>query len=150
MIINVENISRVAFEKIHYSKTYNITPTSHAFISIYGTDSFESEKPKISRLWHSGIQLQFDDVIPRLKFHSDRSFNQSQAETIISFTQDIHKLPERITIIVHCYAGVSRSAGVTKWINDFYGLGIKMYENHPTYNLHVYDLLQKQSLTLSC
>lgn len=44
-------------------------------------------------------------------------------------------------IVVHCFAGVSRSAAVAKWINDYKCLGEKLYKDYKQHNRHVYDVL---------
>lgn len=44
-------------------------------------------------------------------------------------------------VVGHCFAGVSRSAAVAKWINDYKGLDERLYNDYAQHNRHVYDVL---------
>lgn len=132
------------FNVINFYNNGDVNNKNYCYISIYGTE-LGDKKPRINlSLWNSGIQLQFDDISP---YYAERynlhPMTEEQGKIIVDFVNDIHKLSESMNIIVHCLAGVSRSAGVAKWINDHYGLENPIYYNHPTYNLHVYDTLKK-------
>jgi predicted protein tyrosine phosphatase len=60
--------------------------------------------------------LQFDDVTQPA--HGVKAFSKEDSNRLKSF---IRKLPSSIdTILVHCEAGVSRSAAVAKWLNEVY------------------------------
>lgn len=46
---------------------------------------------------------------------------------------------ERPYVIVHCWAGISRSAGVAKAFNDYYKLDLYKYRTYKPYNRALYN-----------
>ena len=84
------------------------------------------------------------DPILRLKFHDlDKPWqnyelmSEAQADEIIEW---LKKYEDKIdSVIVHCWAGASRSAGVAKFIAKRYNLTFD--EDYRYYNKHVYNLL---------
>jgi len=71
-------------------------------------------------------------------------FSKEQAEAIIDFIESLP--PEVDKFCVHCAAGISRSAGVAKFLIDFYtdrGLHVRsnLTEEYRFYNRHVYRTL---------
>lgn len=60
-----------------------------------------------------------------------------QAEVLLKFIQENYDKK----FIVHCFAGVSRSAAVAKFINEFYELGDWYLEDYKCYNKRVYNKL---------
>lgn len=143
MIKNVKNISRSKFRQINfYPTSENPTKDTHAFISIYGTEVDEQPAPKINHpLWMDGIQLMFDDVDFDYEPLKLKAISPKQADIIVNFVDRIHNLPNEITIIVHCLAGVSRSAGVGKFINDIFSLNLPNYYELKVHNDTVYRRL---------
>jgi predicted protein tyrosine phosphatase len=89
-----------------------ITPDETAtLISIKGTDESNSIN---YRNWKHVLKLSFDDITER-KTAEDRLFNTGHAARIIDF---IVNLPAGIrSITVHCFAGVSRSAAVARFLS---------------------------------
>ena len=150
MINNVINISRAKFKDINFYPTReNPQKTTHAFISIYGTEPREL-KPRICKvLWHSGIFVQFDDVeqyykeqtIGNYKKPAISTISKDQAKEIVDYIKHLQELPESLKLIIHCYAGVSRSAAVGKFINDYYKMKLPQYESLSLYNKFVYRKL---------
>lgn len=63
--------------------------------------------------------------------------NNKQAKEIVQFIAD----NEGKFFIVHCFAGVSRSAAVAKFINEYYDLGLVDLENYKIYNKKVKNRL---------
>lgn len=124
MIVNVKHISRSQFKRINfYPTSEEPSNKTHAYISIFGNDPDEMPAPKVNKsIWHSGIQLQFDDVNEPYRWLKPLSVKQ--AISIVQFVTELHELPIPITLIVHCYAGVSRSAGVAKFVNEHLNLGL--------------------------
>lgn len=146
MIKSVKNISRKQFERLNfYPTSENPTRGTHAYISIRGTDSEECHIPRVKEnLWFRGIKLVFDDVdTTDSKILGTRMtlFSQDQAEEIIKFVQFIQADPVEMTLIIHCWAGVSRSAAVGFWINDAFKLHLPNYRNGMLYNRFVYNQL---------
>lgn len=73
----------------------------------------------------------------------ESSFQKHQAEMLVQLIDEAYQEGKR-HFVVHCFAGVSRSGAVAKFINDFYGEG----PNHPilgeykVYNRRVYTMLE--------
>jgi predicted protein tyrosine phosphatase len=141
MISNVKHISRREFNRINfYPVTDQPNKQTHVYTSIYGNDEYESRPPRINKpLWYDGVQLCFDDVdndeLGPIKLYK---ITKSQAMSIVEFIKRIHALENSFTLIVHCYAGVSRSAAISKFVNDILDMKIDMYDNLYFYNEAVY------------
>ena len=94
--------------------------------------------------WEHKIELKFHDADP-VKFRNSSFkgytlFSREQAKKIIEF---VLGLPENVTnILVHCAAGISRSAGVALFLSEHvYKLG--GLSNVALYNRYVYSELLK-------
>lgn len=91
--------------------------------------------------WKHCLRVRFHDVTDP---EEGEVFTDRMAENIIEFATS---LPKRVNfLITHCYAGISRSAGVTKFLtryvykdcyNETFDLG------YDAYNRHVYRTLVK-------
>jgi len=85
---------------------------SMAIISIVGKDS----PPRKLKNWKNRLYLYFDDIVMKMK--DRKEFDNNDANKIKEF---IKHLPSDVNIIiVHCHQGVSRSAAVAKWLNEYY------------------------------
>lgn len=63
--------------------------------------------------WMRSRFLDLDPETCRLhRIPVEKCFSGSQASTMAKFILDTHSLPDPFSVIVHCEAGVSRSAGV--------------------------------------
>lgn len=88
--------------------------------------------------WHSVLRLQFDDIdAPEQPYVL---FSPAQAGQVIDFVTSVHDSTRVEGILVHCRAGISRSAAVAKWIAERYGLPYPAGYAH--YNKHVYSTLR--------
>lgn len=86
--------------------------------------------------WHSVLRLSFHDVDVEA---SDQFtlFTLEQAKEVLQFTAN---LPDTVAgVVVHCHAGVSRSAAVAKAVAEWYALPFP--EAYSIYNKQVYRLL---------
>ena len=115
----------------------NEVPDNTLIISINDT---ESEWDEISN-FVSNYDKRVACALYRFKDDPD-SFTAEQAEDIVNFVDNGLGYGD---IIVHCFAGISRSAAVAKWINDYLELDIPKYNEYRQHNRHVYDLLCKVS-----
>jgi len=89
--------------------------------------------------WHSVLKLEFDDIdTPEEPYIL---FSDSQANRIIDFVEEVRASHEVEGILVHCQAGISRSAAVAKWIAEKYGLSFP--GKYMLYNKHVYRTLRE-------
>jgi len=94
------------------------------------------------------LPLAFDDIDPkRGKGNMTdiyRIFNEHHADRIISFFDWIHQSHR---VIVHCAAGISRSAAVATFAHEYFGV-----EQSPEFikkagraNMHVLQVLRRQA-----
>lgn len=87
------------------------------------------------------IMLAFQDVD-----HNDNGgMSNRQAKALFEFI----KKNEGKTFLVHCFAGVSRSAAVAKFINDYYDLNDHVCNSYKIYNKLVYNKLNALCGTMS-
>lgn len=111
-----------------------------AFLSIHGTDE---ETPDLSTPGGSSCYLRFDDV-------EDDSvpgcipMSNAQATLIANFLEEL-AASDPSTLIVHCSAGISRSAGVAAAIHDALGWPIANAQDNDVFhdgkfapNMHCY------------
>lgn len=59
------------------------------------------------------------------------------------------KSREDTNFIVHCFAGISRSAAVAKFINDYYDINDPVLEYYHIYNKLVFSKLNQFNCTMS-
>ena len=129
--------SRVSFiEKINTDSFLKFNPDVVAISVI--TD--ESEKFDLNSSWLDAIQLEFEDTID---INNPKCFNQKQAEQLYNF---IIKYKNKSGIIVHCTMGVSRSAAISLFIEEYIlGKEIELHRSkYCNYNRYVYGLLLKE------
>ena len=91
--------------------------------------------------WHDILRLEFHDIDQYAEPYV--LFDQQQARDIIRFVGNCHDGGVD-GIVVHCKAGISRSAAVAKWIADCYNLAFP--DGYSLYNKHVYRVLREQGL----
>jgi len=121
MIVSVKHVSRAQFRRINFYPTSDSpSKDTHAYISIYGNEPDELPAPKVNHpLWYDGIQLQFDDVDIEYPLRNLKPISNEQAVEIVRFVTMLHELPQPMNLVVHCYAGVSRSAGVARFVKEY-------------------------------
>ncbi|OIQ89558.1 dual specificity phosphatase, catalytic domain [mine drainage metagenome] len=132
---SVEFISRVAAE--------SRKPESN--IAVISITELGDDPAALKEGWHTIYRARFDDLNPvnREPFepphdHED-PIDDARAKSIVDFVDGI--APEVDGIVVHCRAGISRSAAVAKWIAQAYGLDFD--EDYTAHNEFVYDMLIK-------
>lgn len=91
--------------------------------------------------WKDVLRLEFDDADPShmnsVQATQYRLFNEEDAIKILTFLKK-HQ-DDTVDAIVHCEAGISRSAAVSKFIAHIYALPFP--ENYSIYNKHVFSTL---------
>lgn len=110
------------------------------FISISDTNS---EAAEMKKLWLANKQESNAAIFLRFQDLDDNSsgFDRKKAETITRFVEQSFR--KKKNVIVHCFAGISRSGAVAKFINEYYGLGNEYLETYTGHNLWVfYTLLE--------
>lgn len=89
-------------------------------------DYFDPPEPVFEKDTDSIITLFFDDItkkdvdifFPEYDKNKYKLFDKEMASKIISF---VDKMDKSKPLIVHCYAGISRSSAVAVWVQYFYG-----------------------------
>lgn len=125
-----------------------------AIISITSPGDFQA---RIKTGFHDILRLQFDDIyeeiiqemigaIPDVDntsagifWHHLRLPDANHAKTIVDFLNRIQC--ERL--IVHCHAGISRSAAIAKFVSDRMGAELEEFEDTSCANKRVLRLLNK-------
>lgn len=111
-------------------------PEDTMLLSVVHSDQ---EIPCHSTEWDRVEWIIFDDITQPTA--GLVSFDLEHAKSIISFVEDAKA--KNKNIIVHCEAGMSRSAGIAKWIGDNYdfdlflsplGLNTIQFANMSVYN----------------
>lgn len=88
--------------------------------------------------WFAIHRTEFHDIEPNLTYDQPYELmNIEHANKIVDFVETV--APNVQGIMVHCRAGVSRSAAVAKWIADRYELPFD--HDYGYYNMHVYKML---------
>ena len=108
--------------------------TDWAVISL---SEWGSEPVKLKDGWYAVLRQEFHDIDEPQEPYD--LFTPDQAQEIIRFV-DAHAGNSR-GILVHCRAGISRSAAVAKWIAGRYDLPFP--EGYSLYNKHVFKLLSQ-------
>ena len=109
-----------------------------AIISITGFNPYDV--PNQARLhpdWGEVLRLEFDDV--SIRGEHLHGITPDQAGQIIEFLDAVQDKVDKV--VVHCLAGVSRSAGVAKFVAERYGLDFD--HTYGMYNRLVYDTLKE-------
>lgn len=110
--------------------------------------SITAEQPAaLKEGWHSILRLEFDDIDVVGDFDTPKPyilFNDTHANRIIEFAEAVSESHKVEGILVHCQAGISRSAAVAKWISEKYQLPFA--ESYALYNKHVYRVLREEML----
>ena len=139
MLKNVQFMPRFHAEAI-------IPRSTSAMISISGPNN----PARLNQLWHRGnlIRLQFHDadevgrVSRRLDYPGESKYIQlftpKDAKHIIDFVNEVKNKVD--VILVHCDAGISRSAAVAKFIAEMFNLPFP--ESYMLYNKYVYRVLK--------
>jgi len=89
--------------------------------------------------WGSVLRLRFDDIETSGPYgEKGVPFDESDAKKIIEWLdQNKHRIS---ALYVHCWAGISRSAGVAKFIAE--KLGLPFDRSYDSYNPLVYRTLK--------
>jgi predicted protein tyrosine phosphatase len=89
--------------------------------------------------WRDVLRLKFHDVEPELDGYDYVIFSHDDVKKIFDF---LKKHEDEIDeVVVHCEAGISRSAAVSKFIAVIYGL--EFPENYMLYNRNIFSTLMR-------
>lgn len=114
-------------------------------VAVISITQFADDPAALKEGWHSVHRVEFDDLDPNKRSiyecphdHEDL-FDDERAQAIVDFVDSVAS--EVDGIIIHCKAGISRSAAVAKWIATAYGLDFD--EEYTDHNEYVLNLLTK-------
>lgn len=110
-------------------------------VDLISVSDTNSEKQQMRKAWlenkadsTAALFLNFADIA------SDQSgFTENKAKQIISFVNTSHA--KKKDVIVHCFAGISRSGAIAKFINEYFMLGDTYLEDYVGHNHWVYYTL---------
>jgi len=105
-------------------------------ISISDNEKERDEIGSIENAPFLAAYLAFQDI------DSDESgLTKEYCKQVIELAQ--YAVDKDMDIIVHCFAGVSRSGAVAKWINDYLAKRQEQYlTDYNGYNRYVYQMLE--------
>ena len=84
------------------------------------------------------LTLQFDDIVKEVE--GVVLFTKEQAEAILDFVE-LHR--DADTLLIHCYAGQSRSKAVGAFLIKMFGKDNSRYFETGSLNMHVYQTMEK-------
>ena len=91
--------------------------------------------------WRALLRIAFDDVDVAITEGDGRLFGASHAAAILAFADEV--APSVKGILVHCHAGISRSAAVAKFLAE--RLNAPFPDKYAVYNRRVYSTLNRQA-----
>lgn len=130
-------LTKVMFVGRYSAETCGPWP-DFALISLGEPDAAEGD-PQIQDGWHDVLRLSFHDITPDT-LDVDGSYTlmaDADAQKIVAFVKEV--APNVECIIVHCRAGISRSAAVAKWICSEYD--VPFNGGYDRFNAYVYRLM---------
>ena len=95
---------------------------------------------KLQPDWNHLHISEFNDI--DTKMYPWKLFDKEQARAMIDF---LDNLPDHVdAVIVHCEAGISRSAAVALFIQDYYGASLTLsFRDTSMHNRHVRRTLEE-------
>lgn len=99
----------------------------------------EDAEAKLMDGWYAIHRVYFHDVDSSSSECNEQVvlMNDQHAHDIVDFVESV--APHVRRVLVHCKAGISRSAAVAKWVAERYDLPFD--HGYALYNRHVYRLL---------
>lgn len=108
-----------------------------AIISISDPDESVALAPE----FHSVLSIKFLDI----EFDHPHAFNPKMAAAIIKFIKQIHKERQFTKLVVHCHAGISRSAAVALVAHAMTGADFERRQDACYANIRVAQMLSNKS-----
>jgi predicted protein tyrosine phosphatase len=108
--------------------------------AVISLSEWGAEPAKLKDGWQAILRMEFHDIEELVPDEPYDLFSEDQARQIIEFVADMNAYGV-VGVLVHCRAGISRSAAVAKWIAGKYGLPFP--ESYSLYNKHVFKLLNE-------
>lgn len=125
--------TRTWMSRAKYKSCVTHLDNSYAVISI---NDFPHEAEDIENV----TEPHCDNLCTIVAKDDEKDFSEAQARFIKEFVE----LNRDKRFIVHCWAGISRSAAVCKWLCEHLdGKLPPNLQNYKIYNKHVYNVLNK-------
>lgn len=88
--------------------------------------------------WSNLLRLQFHDIDSPVRGY--KQFSVHDAKLIMMF---LNALPDQVEeVIIHCHAGISRSAALSYWLHNFIGIEIKNEGKFLLKNKHIVSVME--------
>jgi hypothetical protein len=92
------------------------------------------------------LRLVFHDVDPGIECSSCwKLFDEAHAAEVVDFIRRLHEAPQPVSLIVHCKAGISRSAAIALYAEAVTGCAFPRRPFSGLANRHLLDTLTKVS-----
>ena len=121
---------------IHFTSRYQAERVEGRLDTIVVSIHDRHSKPNLRSGFRDVLRLAFDDY-DRERDGMDAlmgAFSAEQAETLKSWLEPYLRANTTYTLLVHCHAGISRSAAVAYWAHKTHGLELKT--DYPTFYLN--------------
>ena len=112
-------------------------------IDLISISDTNREKRFARKLWlqckgenDAAIFLNFRDVEG-----IESGFTEAKADQIVRFCQKT--FDKKNTLVIHCFAGVSRSGAVAKWANEYFMHMNPYWDEYKAHNHYVYCMLDE-------
>lgn len=116
-------------------------------VNLISISDNHDERVEMETLWLKNFESKGD-----AKFYSfadvddtTSGFTNDIAKSMVEFAQ--HSFDTKSDMIVHCFAGISRSGAVAKFINEHFMLGERYLEEYNGHNRYIYNMLLDNSGT---
>lgn len=140
--MNIEFISRHEMKK--RLKNNLIDKNNTVVISVNDT-TFESMEMMNLLLDYCNLGKSYREFFMTSIFADDeKDFDENNAGNILSF---INHHGTKKDYLIQCFAGISRSGAIAKFINEYYDAGNWYLEDYKGYNRHVFNMLHKAAGT---
>lgn len=145
--MNIDFIPRRDAKKLIQQKHFLDNPCTD-FISISDNNR---ERSEMKTLWlehkHENSTahfLNFKDIDD-----ASSGFTEDKARGVLRFLEETHR--KKNDLIVHCFAGISRSGAIAKFANDYFNARQDEWlSEYKGYNLYVYCQLVEQIEQRGC
>lgn len=133
-------ISKVIF--VGRATAENCGPYSDWALISVGEPAASDGPPVIKDGWHDVLRLEFHDVDMDTHAAPDGPYVLMSVEDAWQIVAFVERVAPRIEVlVVHCRAGISRSAAIAKWVARRYGLAFN--HRYGRFNRHVLRLLEE-------
>ena len=102
-----------------FKRDYNTTPPPNSLcISIMNSSDTESDYFPLNSEWSSRLRVTFDDINEPIQGMSEFTYEHAVLILKVVLDDQLNIKDEYDNIIIHCTAGVSRSAAVALFFNQ--------------------------------